>query len=145
MRVVVGVASHEGSRAALRSALDEAELRSAELLVVHAWDAGFDTVHHSDVVAAVEGAAVEQALQLVHDLVLRAQAERRGPVDRVTPVALQGDAAEVLLGQVAAGDLLVIGANAGGVVRRLVLGSVCSKVVQAARCPVLVVPTGEGS
>lgn len=145
MRVVVGVDTSAESRAVLRVALDEAELRAAELLVVHVWDAGFDTVHRNDVVAAVESAAVTEALQLVHDLVAGAQAERRRPVDRVVPLALQGDAAEVLLGQVLEGDLLVIGANSGGVVRRLVLGSVCSKVVQAARTPVLVVPAATGS
>lgn len=143
MRVVVGVDSHAGSRRALRAALDEAELRSAELVVVHAWDAGFDTVHRNDVVSTVEGAAVTAALRLVHDLVAEAQADRRTPVERVVPLALQGDAAEVLLGQVREGDLLVIGANSGSVVRRLVLGSVCSKVVQAARTPVLVVPAGD--
>ena len=54
-----------------------------------------------------------------------------------------GRAEEVLLERSAALDLLVMGSRGYGPVRRVLLGSVSSKVARAAECPVLVVPRAE--
>ncbi len=59
---------------------------------------------------------------------------------------LNGEPAEVLLEQLELGvDLLVMGSQGRGSLRRAVLGSVASRVLSRASCPVIVVPPGAAS
>ena len=53
-----------------------------------------------------------------------------------------GDPARMLVEYAAAteADLLVVGKRGAGVIERMVLGSVASRVIHEAHCPVLVVP-----
>jgi nucleotide-binding universal stress UspA family protein len=51
-----------------------------------------------------------------------------------------GDPAEQLLDVANDADLLVLGSHGRGTIGRLIMGSVCDRVVRAAACPVLVVP-----
>jgi nucleotide-binding universal stress UspA family protein len=51
-----------------------------------------------------------------------------------------GDPAEQLLEVSRDADLLVLGSHGRGFVGRLIMGSVCDRVVRAAACAVLVVP-----
>ena len=71
-------------------------------------------------------------------------AERAGdaPVrDRVTPVAIEGLAAEVLVSEAKrrAAELLIVGSRGAGAAQRLLLGSVAEAVLRDSPCPVLVV------
>jgi nucleotide-binding universal stress UspA family protein len=62
---------------------------------------------------------------------------------RALPVLLRGYPAAELVGAVRAGvDLLVLGSRGGGPVWRAFHGSVSAAVIDAAPCPVLVVPLG---
>lgn len=62
---------------------------------------------------------------------------------RALPVLLRGYPATELVGAVKAGvDLLVLGSRGGGPVWRAFHGSVSAAVIDAASCPVLVVPLG---
>jgi nucleotide-binding universal stress UspA family protein len=54
-----------------------------------------------------------------------------------------GEASEKLLEVTHGVDLLVVGSRGRGPVRRLVLGSVCDRLVRAAACPVLIVTPAE--
>ena len=60
---------------------------------------------------------------------------------RAHPVFERGDPAEKLLESAEMGvDLLVLGSRGFGPVMRLLIGSVSSRVIREAPCPVLVVP-----
>jgi nucleotide-binding universal stress UspA family protein len=60
---------------------------------------------------------------------------------RALPVLEHGDPVEKLLEAAEAGvDLLVLGSRGFGPVMRLLIGSVSSRVIRAAPCPVMVVP-----
>jgi nucleotide-binding universal stress UspA family protein len=62
---------------------------------------------------------------------------------RALPVLLRGFAAAELAGAVKAGvDLLLLGSRGGGPVWRAFHGSVSAAVIDAAPCPVLIVPLG---
>jgi nucleotide-binding universal stress UspA family protein len=59
--IVVGVDDSEGAKAALRFALEEAELRRAKLRAVHAWQFGYVGV------PGLQGSAVEAGLSDLHE------------------------------------------------------------------------------
>lgn len=60
---------------------------------------------------------------------------------RALPVLEKGDPVERLLEACESGvDLLVLGSRGFGPVLRLLIGSVSSRVIRAAKCPVMVVP-----
>jgi len=70
--------------------------------------------------------------------------ERLEPVDllEVRPVVMEGKVADELLGFATThrADLIVTGAHGRTLVERLLIGSVTTKVLRAARCSVLVIP-----
>lgn len=60
---------------------------------------------------------------------------------RALPILERGDPVERLLHMSEAGiDLLVLGSRGFGPVMRLLIGSVSSRVIRAAKCPVMVIP-----
>ena len=61
------------------------------------------------------------------------------------PSLLHGEPAEALVEAAADLDLLVLGSRAYGPIKGTVLGSVSSRIMAAAPCPVMVVPRGTGS
>lgn len=72
---------------------------------------------------------------------LRAAVAALDPELRALPVVERGDPVETLFEAVEKGlDLLVLGSRGFGPVMRLLLGSVSSRVIRGATCPVLVVP-----
>lgn len=75
---------------------------------------------------------LEQGVELVADDI---------PVERRL---LDGDPADVLAAAAADFDLLIVGSRAFGPVRRALLGSVSAKLMEAAPCPVLLLPRGAG-
>ena len=60
----------------------------------------------------------------------------------VTVRAVSGFADRELIDASKDSDLLVVGSRGGGGFARLMMGSISSKVVHHAECPVVVVPTG---
>ena len=71
---------------------------------------------------------------------LEAAADSLPPELRTAIVLVNGDPAEQLIKRGAPLSLLVIGSHGYGPLRRLLLGSVSTRVVKEAECPVLVVP-----
>lgn len=146
MTVVVGVDRTEGSFAALRFALDEAAVRRATLLVVSAWEVPYELPHssareHHD----LRTRSARQATELAEHLVAEAQHLRSAPGPSIEIHVEEGIAEDVLLANAEHADLLVVGRNKGGLLRRLALGSVSSRMVHAAQCPVVVVPSPHGA
>jgi nucleotide-binding universal stress UspA family protein len=138
--IVVGVDGSPESRAALAWALDEARLRGARVLAVHAWTA--PEAYAFDAPTATMP-AMEDALRQVGERVLEsavsetvAAAEVDVPVERRV---VDAGPAEALLA--AAGDaaLVVVGSRGRGGFASLLLGSVSNQVAQHAPCPVVIV------
>ncbi len=138
--IVVGVDGSSESRQALRWAVDEAVLRKAKLLVVHAWWAlpeleggarGSDPDAH-----AASGA---EARRFIDEFVEQTLGPDAAKVE-IDALPAQGiTAVEALLDAAGHADLLVVGSRGLGGFKRLLLGSVSQQCVQHATCPVVVV------
>lgn len=86
--------------------------------------------------------APQQAVEELYRELNRAVAELP-PEARAEGIFLRGFPVAELLGATEKGvDLLVLGSRPGGPVRRALQGSVSSAVIEAAACPVLIVPAG---
>jgi nucleotide-binding universal stress UspA family protein len=135
-RIVVGFDGSEGSARALRWAVGEAEVRSAELLAVMAWQALEQ--HHADGtddVDATYGSA--EAHQAGLSLVEQAGIDPNG----LTVVSRYGPPVTVLVDAAADAELLVLGSRGHGGFTGLLLGSISDQCLQRSPCPVVVVPS----
>jgi nucleotide-binding universal stress UspA family protein len=135
--VIAGV-DQEHADAVLDAAFREADLRSSELIVVHAWNhvhwLGPDGIESFTVDDEVMRS---HHVQWLRDIVEPFQ--RKYPRVQVTEAPREGRAASVLLESSAAAGLIVVGSRGRGPVSGLVLGSVGQRLVRHALCPVLVV------
>src|SRR5262245_19901429 len=138
-RIVVGIDGSESSKAALEWAVAEARMRGAQLTVVLAWE--FPTVtltSYGDanlpVMSKVD--TEKQAEIVAHAMLSDVMGDSLEPP--VDLVVRNGHPAPVLLEQAKGADLVVVGSRGRGGVRGAVLGSVSTKVVHHAECPVLV-------
>lgn len=135
-RIVAGIDCSPGSADVLAWAVQQSALTGYELRVVSAWGNGLPEA------AVGQGTDVASSLEAaVDDLVTAAVRALEGP-DLPTPPAIRviaAEAADELVAQSAAADLLVIGKHR----RRpgIPLGSTTGRVVSAATCPVAVVPS----
>jgi nucleotide-binding universal stress UspA family protein len=143
--IVVGVDGSETSHDALRWAAEEARLRSARLVVVHAWsfipmqpigDPGMLAVPAGDLPGQLEAesAGARIALDDAVDAVLGAGTE----ID-VERKLVERDAGEVLVSESADADLVVVGSHGRSGFKAALLGSVSRHVVDHSKCPVVVV------
>lgn len=140
VKIVVGIDGSEAAKNALRWALEEARLRSAKIVAVHAWEAppampepgpapGFDLV---GILPEVEEAGERLVKAVVEEVV--------GDDSDVTvePVAIQGPAASVLVEAARDADMLVVGSRGHGGFTALLLGSVSQQLAHHAPCPLLI-------
>jgi nucleotide-binding universal stress UspA family protein len=137
-RIVVGVDDSPGARAALAWAMREAELRHAELEVVHAWSLpqaeGWNREWPAD-----ENWFRNQATSLLERLVAEYRAGDSSAVQPIL-VPLECDVpATGLLEQSRGAELLVVGSRGRGGFTGLLLGSVSTQIVHHASGPVVVV------
>ena len=135
--ILVGVDGSEESRQALRWADQEARLRGAPLVAVHAWAPALNVgpglvpmpvpveVPKADVEAFLDGLLVEVLGE-----------ERAAALERRT---VQTPAALGLVEAASPGDLLVVGSRGHGGFAGLLLGSVSQQVAHHAPCPVVIV------
>jgi nucleotide-binding universal stress UspA family protein len=147
-KIVVGVDGSEPSRAALRWALQEAELREAELVIVNAWSSptvpAYAGVAAAPLSPGMRDDAREGAADLVRTVADEVAGEERAlHFDYVTE---EGSAAEVLIEAARDADVLVVGSRGHGGFTGLLLGSVSQQVAHHAPCPVVIVrsPAVEG-
>ncbi len=134
-RIVVGVDSSEGSERALRWALDEAELRGAELELVHS----FPPPEMVALPAVVTLPSDDELRKGAEEIIDEALASAGGPRDvPIVRTVRSGGAASVLCEVAEGADLIVVGARGLGGFRGLLLGSVTHQVVAHAPCPVVV-------
>lgn len=147
-RIVVGVDDSPDAVTALRWALREAILRHATLEVVHAWQMPMSAFPFGGTFAVpVDEEELDQAARdHLDQLVDSALDELDAGIERpdVVRTPLPGGAVMTLLDVSADADLLVVGSHGRTGLRKLLLGSTASAVVQHAACPVVVVRIPEG-
>jgi len=137
-RIVVGVDDSLGGRAALAWALREAQLRHADLEVVHAWALpmaeGWNREWPAD-----EAWFRKQSSDFLEQVIAECAPEEVAAV-RPVLMPLECDVpAWGLLERSRGADLLVVGSRGRGGFKGLLLGSVSTQCVHHATCPVVVV------
>ncbi len=137
-RIVVGYDGSQTSERALRWAVDEANLRDAELdlIMVTGHASRFDAMTTSKSREELEEAAVHVLGQLLEEVVLEKVDTGGLTVHRTVRL---GSAAEELCAAADGADLLVIGARGHGGFKGLLLGSAAQQVVAHSPCPIVVV------
>ena len=142
-RIVVGIDGTEHAAAALRWAAEEAEIRSATLVAVHAWsfvpvttpaDSGLVPMAWTEsieVMDASHAAAERVAADQVHEVL----GEGRDVVVKV----VEGAVTAVLCQAAEDADLLVVGNQGRGNLASALLGSTSAEVADSAPCPVVIV------
>jgi len=138
-KIVVGVDGSGASRDALAWALDEARLRRAELVAVHAWEPAAAMLDPGpapgfDLVGVVP---LEEAAQALVDQVVDGVARENLDVTVERRVAA-GPPVDVLVDAARDADLLVVGSRGHGGLASLLLGSVSQQLAHRAPCPLLI-------
>jgi nucleotide-binding universal stress UspA family protein len=139
-KIVVGIDGSDASKNALRWAVEEARLRRADVLAIHAWEPpptiatagpapGFDLV---GVLPAVREAGEKLVKAVVGEVV-----GEEGDV-KVEPVAIEGPTIDVLIDAASDADMLVVGSRGLSTFRALLLGSVSQQLAHHAPCPLLI-------
>ena len=139
----MGVDGSDASQEALRWAAEEARLRSAPLVAVHAWsfvppqpigDPGMLAMPAGDLPGQLgaESDAARIALDVAVEDVLGADAE-------VERKLVEGDAGEALVAESGSAQLVVVGSHGRSGFKAALLGSVSRHVANHAACPVVVV------
>jgi nucleotide-binding universal stress UspA family protein len=141
-KIAVGVDGSECAKSALRWGLDEAKLRGAEVVAVHAFQIPV-------VVPAVGGMAYSipdidfaaEARQFL-DTVIKEVTDGSEDV-KIERRVVERSAADALIRVSGGADLLVIGSRGLGGFTGLLLGSVGLQCAHHAHCPVVIVPPEE--
>jgi len=138
--LVLGVDGSPEAWPAVLQAFDEASLRGAELVALHAW---LDPVpaQLGDVLPVVYDVDQVEAeeMRLLAEAV--AGCRERYPDVVVHEELVRARARDALMERSAQAQLLVVGSRGRGGVRGLLLGSVSQDALHEADCPVLVVPS----
>lgn len=139
--IVVGVDGSEGSKLALRWAIDEAgRVADAKIVALATWT--YPVVAASPWMGGydVPMDLTEPTTQALHDTVAEIAGETGFDVSRVEERVVSGPAAGSLIEAGKDADLLVVGSRGHGGFTGLLLGSVSHQVAAHAPCPVVVVP-----
>ncbi len=134
--IAVGIDGSEGSRRALRWAVDEARRRRCAVEAVTAWPPHGGETDLTEEQASEVRRRADEAQRHVVDSVLR-------EVRDIPPVSyevVRGDAVEVLVRLSERVQLLVIGSHGTATIRHAALGSISEACAMQAACPVVVLP-----
>ncbi|KUI25485.1 universal stress protein [Mycobacterium sp. GA-2829] len=130
--VVVGVDGSRASQRAVEIAFEEASMRGVDLVALHSWSDRNESLH-----PYVDWAAVQAAAEETLAVSLAGWCERYPDVT-VHREAVFDRPVEHLLNRAETAQLLVVGSHGRGGFAGMLLGSVSTAVVQAARSPVIV-------
>ena len=136
-KIIVGVDGSSGSQRALEWAVNEAAIRNAELVVVHAWH--FPAAAYVPYVPAASittGVMEEAGEKLLAEM---ESAIDIAPTVRIRNVVVEGTPASRLFHEAEDADLLVVGTRGHGGFAGLLLGSVSQQCAHHAPCPVVIV------
>lgn len=138
-RIVVGVDGSANSQRALEWAISEAELRNADLVVLHAW-------HEPAAILGSPYAVGLYAPKAFQDAAAQTLEESLAAVDvtalsgRLTTQLIEAPPAQALVDAATDATLVVVGSRGHGGFTGLLLGSVSQHLAHHARCPVVIVP-----
>ena len=142
-KIVVGIDGTENAAAALRWAVEEAELRGASVYAGPAWS--FVPVTTLAYAGRVPWAGSEgtEVLEAAHEAAERLAAGQvrdvLGEETGLTVSLVQRDATEALLEAAVGADLLVVGNRGRGALAEAFLGSTSGRISDHAPCPVVIV------
>lgn len=136
-KVLVGVDGSEGSRRALRWAVEEAVVRGAVLEAVTVWQSPYEVVDLQNI-QAVEEELAESARKELSEAV--AEVVDAQPKVSLVPVVVEGDPAQVLCQRAAGAELLVVGSRGHGTLTGVALGSVSTKCAHHSPGPLAIIP-----
>jgi nucleotide-binding universal stress UspA family protein len=138
-RIVVGIDGSEPARRALAWAFEEADLRGADVVAVHAWTypvAGPSLTTVGYVPQGIDFA--EEARQLLECEIKEVTGGTDYP--KVERRVVEGSGTTALLRESQNAGMLVIGSRGLGGFAGLLLGSVGHQCAQHASCPVVIIP-----
>lgn len=144
-KIVVGIDGSQVSRAALRWAVEDARVRGAEVVALHAYEVPAPAPDASPtapvdlpgLVTEVHESAVQFVTEIVEEVVGNAVTVN------VAPIPVEDTPAKALLDAARDADLLVVGSHGLGF-SELLLGSVSLECAQHAACPVLIYRDSNG-
>lgn len=142
-RILVGIDGSEGSKAALRWALDTATTQeSATVVAMAVWFAA-PPVSSPWIAGSVLPIDLhEPTTQMLEATINAVMPTRKGDFELEQHV-VQGPPAPTLLDESARCDMVVVGTRGLGGFKELVLGSVSRQLAHHAHCPVVIVPSDE--
>jgi nucleotide-binding universal stress UspA family protein len=146
-RIVVGVDRSEPAVAAMRWAKAEAELRGAELDLVHAWSWPVPLVSSELAMISLPSPPLDDmrtaALQVIAEVSAEAFGhDAEGPA--VIAHAAEGNAADLLLSTSVGSEMIVVGSKGHNALYSALIGSVSRQVAHHADVPVVIVRPSEG-
>ena len=135
-QIVVGVDGSEHGNAALRWAVEEAEVHNGEIVAVFAWQMPFIGIP-----GAFDRDEMERVCKtFIEETVASVVPKSRVPITRLVG---QGDVSAVLIEASKGADMLVLGSRGRGGFAGLKLGAVSNECVQHASCPVTIIKEPE--
>lgn len=138
--IVVGVDGSASSREALEWAVKHAALEHVPLTVLAVHEVAASAWTGNPIVYPADLPAAQEAQQAAQEAVNKAVDELGGPrPESVTVRGVSGSPAQLLIEASSGADLVVVGSRGAGGFANLLTGSVSSKVVGHAACPVVVV------
>lgn len=138
--IVVGVDGSSASAAALRWAATEAIYRQCPVTAVTVWQ--LDPAVYTPLPGSTYPAPVEEMLEAQEKLLTDMVTEVRGEHPRadVRPLMVEGNPAAELPRLAEHAQLLVVGSHGHNRLVETLLGTVSSRCVHKAQCPVVVIP-----
>lgn len=146
--IIVGVDGSANARRALDWAMREAAIRHAPLTVMTVNEVASSFWNHHPVPVPADEALLKSSEAAATELTEKAASELgESRPATVTVKAVNGIATAELIEASRHADLLVVGArggaHGGGMAQHMPLGSISSRVLHYAACPVVVVPAGK--
>jgi nucleotide-binding universal stress UspA family protein len=139
-RIVVGIDGSDGSRSALRWAIEEAAVRGAAVEAVSAFHVPYAGAA-SVMPLMLDPKEFADAARVVLDKVLaEVESEAAALAEPITPLVVEGPASTVLVEAGRRASMIVVGARGQGGLAGMLLGSVSRQVTEHATVPVVVVP-----
>lgn len=138
-KILVGIDGSEGSKAALRWAIDEAKTHGATIEALYAWSYLDQSALGGDFVPGYSEDDARVELDKTVDEVLGT--ESAVSIERTVICELP---ARALIKASAGADLVVVGARGLGGFRELLLGSVSHQVANHVACPVTIIKLPPG-
>jgi nucleotide-binding universal stress UspA family protein len=138
--ILVGLDGSDSSQQALEWAVKHAALEHAPLTVLAVHEVAASAWTGNPIIYPADRPAEEKARQAAQEAVNKTISElgSAGP-ESVTVRAVSGQPAQALIEASGDADLVVVGSRGAGGFATLLTGSVSSKVVNHAACPVVVV------